>query len=134
MNTSNKGLYGLLAFGPLGLVILGIVGIFAAAIADAPNHSSEPPAVFWLFMVVMLVAGVLSLVSLIMFIVHASRNPALDDGARIGWIVGLVMMHNIVTIVYFFMYIAKDQPPVQAGKGQGYGQPQRNEWDDRLDA
>ena len=124
MESNNKVLYGILAFGPIVLILIGFIGMIGAAVADAGRHSSEPPAIFWAFFLMLMIAGLLSLVSLIMFIVHISRNTQIDDGARIGWIVGMVFAHGIVAIVYFFMYIAKDQPARGATQ-----QFQKNPWD-----
>ncbi len=124
MESNNKTLYGILAFGPIALILIGFIGMIGTAVAEAGAHSSEPPAMFWAFFLMMMIAGLLSLVSLIMFIVHISRNTQLDDGSRIGWIVGMVFANGIVAIVYFFMYIAKDSP-VQ----NNYPSGQKNPWE-----
>ncbi|MBK9451468.1 MAG: hypothetical protein IPN95_19055 [Bacteroidetes bacterium] len=124
MESNNKTLYGILAFGPIVLILIGFIGMIGTAVAEVGAHSSEPPAIFWAFFALIMISGILSLVSLIMFIIHISRNTQLDDGARIGWIIGMLFVHGVVAIVYFFMYVAKDQPlPVQ-----DYQDP-KNPWD-----
>jgi hypothetical protein len=125
MESNNKTLYGMLAFGPIVLMIIGFLGIIGAAVAEIGRPTSEPPLIFWAFLGLILISGVLSLISLIMFILHISRNRQLDDGGRIGWIIGMVFAHGVVAIVYFFMYVAKDAPPTQSPSGQF----QKNPWD-----
>jgi hypothetical protein len=125
MESNNKTLFGILAFGPIVLIIIGFLGIIGAAMSEIGQRNSEPPMIFWAFLGLILIASVLSLISLIMFIIHISRNTQLDDGARIGWIIGMVFAHGIVAIVYFFMYVAKDAPPTQNPSGQF----QKNPWD-----
>lgn len=104
----NKALYGILAFGPIALILLSIVGIFSLVASDMGRRSVDPPVILFLFMGLILVGSLLSIVALIMYI---SRNPRLDDGARIGWIVGMIFAHGIVSIVYFFLHIVPDAPP-----------------------
>lgn len=106
---TNKTLYGILAFGPIGLILIGILGMIAAAISEAGRYRHDPPPIFWLFAAFLVLASILSLVSLIMYLIHISRNTKLDDGTRIGWIVGMVFAHGIVAIVYFFLHIANER-------------------------
>lgn len=124
MESSNKTLFGIMAFGPLVLAIIGFLGIIGAVLSEVRNHpTAEPPFIFWVFLGLILVSSVLSLISLIMYIIHISRNNRLDEGGRIGWIIGMVFAHGIVAIVYFFMYIAKDDPGQQAQGGP------KSQWD-----
>lgn len=120
---TNKTLYGLLAFGPIGLMIVGFIGMFGAAMS-ASRYSHEPPVIFWFMLLLILAASILSLVSLIMYIIHISRNRSLDDGTRVGWIVGMIFAHGIASIVYFFVHIVNEQP---APPQEPFGNP-KNPW------
>jgi hypothetical protein len=108
---TNKTLYGLMAFGPLGLIVASIAGIFLMVFSEMDRHSPEPPAGFFVFVGLIFLASILSIISLIMYIIHISKNTRLDDGSRIGWILGMVFAHGIVAIVYFFVHIANEPAP-----------------------
>jgi hypothetical protein len=125
---TNKTLYGLMAFGPIGLILLGVVFIIALVAGDINNHSSEPPAAFFLFMGLIFLAVLLNLGSLIMYIIHVAKNPRLDEGSRIGWILGMVFAHTVVCIVYFFVYIVNEQP-VPYNQQHHHQQQPKGPWD-----
>lgn len=122
---TNKTLYGIMAFGPIALTVLSLAGFFLA-IAATPRYSrgEEAGLLFILFLLLILVASALSLASLIMFIIHISKNRALDDGSRIGWIVGMIFANGITQIVYFFVHIVNEQP---LPPSEPFGNP-KNPW------
>ena len=109
MKRTNKGLYAFLAFGPLAIALLSILGIFLVA-AEVDRSGSNPIAVATLFtfMGLIVVASILGVVSMIMYIVHASKSPYLSEGSRIGWIIGTVFANGIAQFIYFFLYIMKE--------------------------
>ena len=107
---TNKGLYGFFAFGPLAIGVLAVIGM-AAMIAEMNRHSvyNEPStAMFFFFVSLIFVASILSLVSMIMFIIHISKNPHVPEGSRIAWIIGMVLANGITQLIYFFVYITKE--------------------------
>jgi MFS family permease len=119
---TNKTVYGLLAFGPLAIFLIGFIG-FITTMMMRPgyrsNYSEEAELVIVvLFVVALLIGTVLGIISLIMYILHINKNPRVPEDQRIAWILGMVLVGNIASIVYFFMYIMKEeeiQPPAAQG-------------------
>ncbi|MBK9451469.1 MAG: hypothetical protein IPN95_19060 [Bacteroidetes bacterium] len=121
MKKTNKTVYALMAFGPIILIILAIVPIFlvAAAVDEGRNTNLDRDSgLFLVFFIIamMVVGGILSLVSMIMYIMHIAKNPRIPEDHRIAWILGMVLANGITNIIYFFVYIAKEEeyiPPQQ---------------------
>lgn len=115
MNT-NKTLYGIMAFAPLALMLLGFVLFIAAMVSSGMLNDGPAPDESVIFLLGFFgltgVGALLGIVSMIMYIVHISKNPAIPEDQRILWILGIVFFNGIVNIVYFFLYITKegDQP------------------------
>lgn len=122
---TNKTLYGIMAFGPIALTVVGVAG-FIMALAASPRYGrgDEVGALFILFILLIFVASAISLASLIMYIIHISKNRSLDDGSRIGWIVGMIFANGITQIVYFFVHIVNEQP---LPPSEPFGNP-KNPW------
>lgn len=120
---SNKLLYGFLAFGPILVALLGVLVMVLAIAQDPEAH--EPPAMVFVSFGLFALAGLVGLLGMIMYLIHVGKNPALDNDTRIGWIIGMVMVHGVITIVYYFLYIVKDVPPLAPAAPA-------NEWDKRL--
>ena len=60
--------------------------------------------VLGLFALLMLGAlGVLACVFWIWMLVDAIRNPELDEGEKIGWVLAIVFLHIIGAILYYFI-------------------------------
>lgn len=112
MNRTNKGLYAFLAFGPLALIFISVIGMFAwmASLSRYElRASSGPPPMFFGFMALIFLASIFSLVAMIMYIVHVTKNHHIPQDNRIGWIIGMVLGGIIAQLIYFFMYIAKEE-------------------------
>ncbi|MFN8395765.1 MAG: hypothetical protein U0176_14105 [Bacteroidia bacterium] len=122
---TNKTLYGIMAFAPIVLTVFGVAGFILAA-ASAPRYGGgdEVAGLFIFMLLLILVASALSLASLIMYIIHISKNRSLDDGSRIGWIVGMIFANGITQIVYFFVHIVNEQP---LPPSEPFGNP-KNPW------
>lgn len=111
MQKTNKGLYGFLAFGPLAIIVISIVGLVAMVAQLEGRRGSrgdDAEVMLFIFFGLMIVAAILSFVSLIMYIIHIARSPYLNDGARIGWIIGMVFANGITQLIYFFLYVVKE--------------------------
>ncbi len=124
---SRKTLYGFLAFAPFIFILLGCIPIVISLIED--SRAKTPPPLAIVGILLLLLGGLMSLVGMVLFLIHASRNKTLDEGERIGWIVGMVMsfvictgfVTTILTIIYYFMHIARDKPLPPS-------QPQADAW------
>jgi hypothetical protein len=121
---TNKTIYGLLAFGPLALILLSFVAIFVgmAGMGMASTASGNLPdsatIMIFGFVALIMIASLLSIVSMIMYILHISKNKLVPEDQRIFWIVGIVMFNGITNIVYFFMYITKEDELLAAQQRQ----------------
>ena len=131
---TNKTLYGFLAFGPIGLLILGIAIIAMGFLL--PGSRNEPQVALMIIGIGFAVLGaLLSFATMIMFIIHMSKNKTLEEGMRIGWIVGMVagfvlattFATSIVAIIYYFMHITPDQP-------QPLVSPAADVWDSKINS
>lgn len=64
-------------------------------------------AILTLLFTAFLVVGLMMVVGLFVFwvwmLVHALRNPGLDDGERISWTVVLCVTHLLGAVLYFFL-------------------------------
>lgn len=106
-----------MAFGPLVLILFGVIllvagGVFMGAQDSRYFNDNAPPegflAGFFLIFGLMMIVGILSLVSMIMYIIHMSKNKNIPADQRIFWILGMVLFNGVVQIVYFFVYITKE--------------------------
>ena len=52
--------------------------------------------------IIALVIVALILVFEIMMIISAIKNRAISDEARILWVIGMLLIHPIVAIIYYF--------------------------------
>jgi hypothetical protein len=111
MNT-NKTLYGILAFGPLVLILVSFVFLIGGMAGTGMLNDGPPPQEALVFLFgffgLIIIGSILSLVSMILYIIHISKNPAIPEDQRIFWILGMVFLNGIVNIVYFFVYITKE--------------------------
>ena len=141
MNRTNKGLYAFLAFGPLALIVISVVGMFAwmASLSRYElRYGGGPPPMFFAFMGLIFLASIFSLVAMIMYIIHVTKNHHIPENNRIGWIIGMVLGGIIAQLIYFFMYISKEdqleadrisRENYQANNNFGQGGQGRNPFD-----
>jgi hypothetical protein len=119
-----KFLYGLLAFGPLVLIVFGFVFSFFGMFGMMGMSMVEPrtaPGMMLGFMglnMLLTMLGFLSMfVSLILFILHALNNQALSQELRIVWVVVMIFFAGIANIIYYVIYfhgdpgLGKELPP-----------------------
>lgn len=112
---TNKILYGFLAFGPIGLLVVAIGSLFLTEMLDIPHR--DQMALMPLVMIAMFGGGILGVVSLVMHILHVQKNPRIPADQRMIWILAIVMANGIASIAYFFMYIVKEGDVMpQSGK------------------
>lgn len=117
---NNKSLQTFLAIGPFVLFILCFVSYFAFFFSMFMNmeqleNQNEPPMEIFLgmgvFFILFFVAMILSLFSLIYFVLHAAKNPNLVEGnMRIVWILIIVLISGIGNVVYWFVEIKSKNP------------------------
>jgi hypothetical protein len=125
---TNKTLYGFMAFGPLGIILVGFFLLFGALASTGMLNDGAMPetaaaGMIGFFGLIML-GSILSIVSMIMYIIHISRNKAIPEDQRIFWILGMVLANGITNIIYFFVYITKEDPNAPLP-----GQQPKSEWD-----
>jgi hypothetical protein len=112
MNT-NKTLYGILAFAPLVLMIPMFFIMFSmfAEIFENPHSytGNRMPSSFGTMMLFSVFAGVVGLVGMILYLIHATKNPHIPDSSRTMWILILVLAGTIGMIIYFFTWIKKEE-------------------------
>lgn len=117
---NNKSLQTFLAIGPLILFILCFVSYFVFFFSifinvDQFENSEKPPMEIFMgmgvFFVLFFLAMILSLLSLIFFVLHAAKNPLLEEGnMRIVWILIIILLSGIGNIVYWFVEIKNKNP------------------------
>lgn len=112
---TRKLFYGLLAIGPILLFLLGFALPFAAILGTiglSGGHVEWGMGLFWLFMALQMLVTLLSMAcyiaSVVMYILHILRNKAMPDDHRIFWILGVVFLVGIAQLVYFVLYISKE--------------------------
>jgi hypothetical protein len=113
------------------LILVGVVllfgGMLSVGITDDGAVPTEVAGLLIVAMVIVVIGSLLSLASLIMFIIHMSKNPLVPEDQRILWIVGIILFNGIVNIVYFFMYITREEE-LEAQRTAPSPQT-KNQWD-----
>lgn len=125
---TNKSLYAVMAFAPLVVIVLGVL-VFLAAIPELAalqrNRLPDEDTIGVLTSAILLVGvgGLLSLVSMILFIIHANKNPKIPEKERVFWIIGFFLANGILQIAYYFLFITKEVDEQEAQrKNEGFGQ------------
>lgn len=115
MGHSKKVFLGILTFLPL-ILLLGYFVVFfkffltmMSNTSDNPFHQDEIPVMlfanfFWMFVLIGL-SVLISLGIMIYYIIHANKNPRLDNNQKIMWTLILIFVNSIGSIVYYFMEI-----------------------------
>ena len=110
---TNKTLYGILAFGPLILLIpvFVLMGTMFAEIFEHPGRyaNDQMPPQFPMMMIASMLVGMIAMVGLIMYIIHITKNRHIPDNSRTMWILLLVFAGTIGMIVYYFTWIRKEE-------------------------
>lgn len=121
----NKTLYGIVALVPTALLLMSML-TFVLIIVNDKQHMGLDNKLLIVWCAVFFVLGsILSMVSMIVYIVLIGANKALDNGERLGWIIGMVAVPGVACVGYWVMRILKEKPPVTQP-------PVENEWDIRL--
>lgn len=118
---NNKVIYGLLAFAPILLFLIGFalpfLGMFAMLTVSG-GHGEAGYSLIWLMlglqMIVTFVSLVLHLLSMVMYLLHIMRNGSVPAEHRIYWILGVVLLAGVGHIVYYMLYI------LPKDRSQGY--------------
>ncbi len=119
-----KTLYGLAAFIPMLIGIIGVAALVVAVIQDI--NAPDPPVIAIVGMAILGFAGILNFAAAILYIVHIANNRNLDGGVKAVWIIGIVFLSMLIPIVYFFVQIVPESQPLQLRPA--------NEWDAKLNA
>ena len=124
---NNSKLQAFLAIAPMllfGLMIIGYFVFFFTMIMQVENFdenaeiSNEPPFAFFagfgIFFVMIMLTVLLSLCSLIYFILHAAKYPNLEantSNMRLVWILIMVFVSGIGQLIYWIAEIKSKNPP-----------------------
>lgn len=117
---NNKSIQTFLAIGPIVLFMLCLISYFVFFFSMFANieqmqETNEPPVAFFGGMVVFIVAFFLamaiSFLSMIYFIIHAAKNPLLEEGSmRVVWILILVLVGGLGNFIYWLVEIRMKNP------------------------
>ena len=113
MSTSNKIWLGFFTFLPFVLFIVYLTLFFTIFLGSIhqleQNHNDEFPIQFirdlFLVFIPLVVAGIISLIITIYYIVHANNNVKNDTAKKIMWTVILIFVSSIGCLVYYFVEI-----------------------------
>jgi uncharacterized protein with PQ loop repeat len=119
MNKSKKIWLGILSFLPLaagiGFVIYMFTGFVPNMIRMEQQGTDEMPLAVLSqvtpFIITAVIVGLLSLVLLIYFIIHAMNNPQVKDDERVIWVLVLIFLGSLAFPVYWAMRIWPDLRP-----------------------
>lgn len=117
---NNRTLQGFLAIAPAALFILIFVVYFTAVFSMFLNigtleNSNKIPTGFLASMgmvfVILFITFIVSLLSFIYFIIHAAKNPNLEqNNMRIVWILIIVLVSGIGNLTYWIAEIQTKKP------------------------
>ena len=123
---NNSKLQAFLAIAPMvlfGLMIIGYFVFFFTMITQVENfddnaiNHNEPAFAFFagfgIFFVLIMLTVLLSLCSLIYFILHAAKNPNLEannGNMRLVWILIMVFVSGIGQLIYWIAEIKTKKP------------------------
>lgn len=113
MSSSSKIWLGILTFLPFVLFIVYLT-LFLTLFLDSihqmdQSHHDEFPIHFirniFIVFIPLIIAGVISLILTIYYIVHANNNVKNDTAKKIMWTVILIFVSSIGCVVYYFVEI-----------------------------
>ncbi|MFM2377071.1 MAG: hypothetical protein RLZZ165_2168 [Bacteroidota bacterium] len=110
---TNQTLYGILAFAPLVIVLLMMVfvgGMLADVMEHPTLHGGDhlPPTFLGIIFLSGITGTLIGIASLVMFLIHASKNAHIPDQSRIVWILIIVLAGVAGSIVYYFVWIRRE--------------------------
>lgn len=113
MSSSSKIWLGILTFLPFVLFIVYLtlfLTLFLESIHQMDqSHHDEFPVQFirniFIVFIPLIIAGVISLILTIYYIVHANNNVKNDTAKKIMWTVILIFVSSIGCVVYYFVEI-----------------------------
>ena len=119
MSTTKKFWLGVLTFLPFILFLAYLFLFFTVFIGNIQElehstHHDEFPLDFFksfgLILTTLLAGGIISLVLMIYYIVHANDNKHNDNTKRIMWTLILIFTAPLGSIVYYFVEIIPTKP------------------------
>jgi len=116
MSSAQKTLYGILAFLPVVISILLVVQLFSIISEIIPTSRFDEPDPKMMFDKMLpfvmgaMFTGLISLASIIAYIVHAVNNKDVQSNERIMWILLFIFFGYISAPIYFFTRIVNDKP------------------------
>ncbi len=104
--TSARARYLLLVSTLLPLLYILLFKMYMFSLLDSLKQGQEPQMqhMMLLFGVHFMVMG-LVLLNMVLYGIHAAKNPALTDNERIVWLVLLIFLPILSHVVYWFMCV-----------------------------
>lgn len=116
LSKSKKIMLGLLSIWPVVYILIFMILIFSIS-AFGPfsfsSHNNSSLIVFIPIMIVHVLTIVCCIGLMIYYIIHAVRSAKLTQEMKIVWILLLVLCYTIVSPIYWYFNIWKEQTAVQ---------------------
>ena len=106
---TNKVLYGLLTFGPFSINFILILTLYMSMISPQGYALDETSYLRSSFIPFIMLGSILDMVAAIIFLFHISRNLNVEEGKRIGWMIGMFFGGTIARLIYFFNYVIREE-------------------------
>lgn len=114
----NKIIAGIFAFAPLLVFIALFIPLFAL-LADLEDlnrripygEDPELPDAFYSFIIILPLAILISLASMVYYLVIIVKNDRLSSDMRTAWILITIFGGLLAHLVYFFVHIVKQDDP-----------------------
>ena len=114
MSKNSKIFLGILTFSPLLYIVFFVFFMFISMFFSmSGNHDHGPgPFMFFPFIFLLHMLAMLLILALwIYYLIHVTRNQALDSNNKTMWILIIVLGSFIGSIAYFYVNIWKDPKP-----------------------
>lgn len=113
---NNRPLQAFLAITPIILFILMFLAYFMfifSVVAKGGDSESQIMAGLGIFILIAVITAIVSLLSFVYFLIHAAKNPNLDNNnssMRVVWILVIVLVSGLGPLIYWIAEIESKKP------------------------